>query len=450
MDLRDATGHRLTGATADGRDRYVDGCRQMLCLVDDPLAAAEAAIAAAPGMTMAHVLKAWLCLLGTEPAGLPMAVAALDRADDLPAGAREQAHRSAARALAQGRWHDAGRQLEDLSMRWPRDTLALQCGHQVDFFTGRTRLLRDRIARALPAWDAGVPGWHAVLGMHAFGLEENGEYDAALAAGEQAVALEPRDGWAWHAVAHVHEMRGDAARGIAWLASTRPVWSRGSFFHHLVWHLALFHLAADAPEAALALHDDPSAGIGARDSMPVLDLVDASSLLWRLALAGADVGDRWAALARGWQVAGGHGRYAFNDLHAMLAYVGAGDDAAADALLAAQQEALARGDDNAAFTRDVGAPAARAVRAYAAGDAAAAVQGLRPVLDVAHRFGGSHAQRELLELTLLAAAEQAGDAPLVAALAAERLARRPQSASARRLVARWPVRAFPEAPTTTT
>ena len=74
--------------------------------------------------------------------------------------AREQRHIAAAGALVDGRWREAARRLEDLSLEYPRDALALQVGHQLDFFLGDSRMLRDRIARALPAWDE-VPGWHA-------------------------------------------------------------------------------------------------------------------------------------------------------------------------------------------------------------------------------------------------------------------------------------------------
>src|SRR5262249_10305890 len=161
--------------------------------------------------------------------------------------------------------------------------------HQVDFFRGDSRMLRERIARALPAWDAGVPGWHALLGMHAFGLEETGDYAQAEAQGRRAVEIEPRDSWAWHAVAHVHEMRSQPRAGIAWLEPVRGTWAQGSFLAtHNVWHLALFKLELGDEDAALALYDDAIGGTG---STIVLDLVDASAMLWRLQLRGVDVGD---------------------------------------------------------------------------------------------------------------------------------------------------------------
>ncbi|HSQ72977.1 MAG TPA: tetratricopeptide repeat protein, partial [Rubrivivax sp.] len=122
-------------------------------------------------------------------------------------------------------------------------------------------------------------------------------------------------------------------------------------------------------------------------------------------------------------------------------YVGADRRREQQALLAAMQEALASDVDNAVFTREVGWPAVQAVHALGRGDAARAVQLLRPVRSNAHRFGGSHAQRDLVDLTLIEAAQRAGDVPLAAGLAAERRAQRPHSALARHLAARSPVAA---------
>src|SRR4051812_13905461 len=175
MSLTDATGHRVSGANPSSLAHFEHAARELLCLVDDPAASIDRAIEASPDMTMAHLLKAWLHLLGTEPGGLAVAKACCTAAAALDADARERGHLDAAQALAGGRWQEAALRLEDLNARYPRDTLALQVGHQIDFFRGDSRMLRDRIARVLPAWEPAVPGWHAVLGMHAFGLEETGD-----------------------------------------------------------------------------------------------------------------------------------------------------------------------------------------------------------------------------------------------------------------------------------
>src|SRR6185295_2934922 len=132
---------------------------------------------------------------GTEPAGVPVAKAALDAALDLPATLQEHGHLVAIGELANGGWHAASRTLEDVSIDHPHDLLALQVGHQIDFFTGNARMLRDRISRALGDWSPSMPGYHALLGMYAFGLEEMGDYAHAEVTGRQAVETEPRDSW---------------------------------------------------------------------------------------------------------------------------------------------------------------------------------------------------------------------------------------------------------------
>lgn len=436
MNLMDATGHRVSGATPAALDHYEQAARELLCLVDDPAATIDRSLAESPEMTMAHVLKAWLHLLGTEPSGVPVALACCEAAARLPADDREERHLAAASALAHGRWREAGLRLEDLSARYPRDTLALQAGHQIDFFRGDSRMLRDRIARALPAWDAQVPGWHAVLGMYAFGLEETADYAQAEAHGRAAVEIEPRDSWAWHAVAHVHEMRNAPRDGIEWLSPHRATWSRGSFLAtHNTWHLALFELELGEEQHVLRLYDEAVGGTG---SSVVLDLIDASAMLWRLRLRGVELGRRWDSVADRWSavLAGaGAGQYAFNDVHAMLAYVGADRAGAQAELLEAMEETAREKADNSEFTRAAGLPIARAIHALGRGDAEQALALLRPVRSQAHRFGGSHAQRDLVDQTMAEAARLAGDRPLAEALAHERAALRPHSAAAQRRVA---------------
>jgi hypothetical protein len=308
--------------------------------------------------------------------------------------------------------------LEDLTIDYPLDGLALQTGHQIDFFTGDSRMLRDRIARALPFWDAGMPGYHAVLGMHAFGLEETGDYARAEREGRLSVELEPRDGWGQHAVAHVMEMQNRRRDGIAWMRQNREAWSRDSFFAvHNWWHLALFHLGLDEIDQVLALFDGPIYG---KTSNVVLEMIDASALLWRLHLLGVDVVDRFQTLADHWTPVGTAGNYAFNDMHAMMAFVGGNRSKEAEAVLETQRSAIDGAGDNAAFNREVGYPAARAIKAFGDGDYSETVRLLRPVRNYAHRFGGSHAQRDLIDLTIIEAATRSGQDRLAEALRVER------------------------------
>ena len=428
MNQRDSAGHPMTGATAEGLACFETATHQSRCYIDDPVASVDAALAAAPQMVMAHVLKAYLHLLGTEPLALPVALVCHATAADLAASERERGHVEAVRLLTQGRWRAAGRVLEDVSIAYPCDALALQAGHQIDFFRGDSRMLRDRIARALPAWSKSIPGYHALLGMHAFGLEETGDYAQAEKQGRNAVELQRRDTWAWHAVAHAYEMRNQPKEGLAWMSTDIEAWAKDSFLAvHNWWHQAVYHLELGANDEALRLFDGPV--FGARSSV-VLELIDASALLWRLMLRDVDVGSRFDAVAANWAPIAAAGNYAFNDLHAMIAFVGAGRAKEQEAVIEAQRAVLdgeRAAADNLEFTREVGHPAARAIQAFGQGRYAECVELLRPIRHSAHRFGGSHAQRDLLDQTLIEASRRAGFHALTTALVRERVALRPRT-----------------------
>ncbi|HEY0884840.1 MAG TPA: tetratricopeptide repeat protein [Ramlibacter sp.] len=422
MKTRDAAGLAVSGASAESLAAYEKAAGELRCLIGDPVASVQAAIDSSPAMPMAHALHAWLHLLGTEPAGLGVARASLQAAKALPADDRERGHLRAIELLVEGRWRQSAQVLEDVSAAWPRDLLALQVGHQLDFFTGDSRMLRDRIARALPAWSASIPGYHAMLGMHAFGLEECGDYARAEEAGRRCVDLERRDGWGWHAVAHVMEMQNRSTDGVAWLRTDTDAWARESFLAvHNWWHLALFLLEQGDVDEVLRLCDGPIGGTG---SQVVLEMIDASALLWRLSLLGVDVGSRWDGIANRWAAVAGTGQYAFNEFHAMMAFVGSGRRDAQQTVIESLRAAASGSGDTAAFAREVGLDAALAIQAFGDGRYAETVRLLRPLRSQSHRFGGSHAQRDVIDLTLMAAATRSQQEALASALAAERLARR--------------------------
>lgn len=423
MPETDAAGLTLTGASPRAAANYRQAVSLYHSLHGAPLPLLQGAIADSPAFVMAHVLKADMLLVGTSPEVMAMGAAAVQAARDLPATDRERGHVAAATHMAAGRFAAAGRVLEDVSIAHPLDGVALQAGQLMDFMLGDNRMLRDRIGRALPAWSPQTPDYHAVLGMHAFGLEETGHYARAEAAGREAVALEPRNAWAQHAVAHVLEMQDRRADGIDWMRKANTAWQTDSLFGvHNWWHLALFHLGLGETDDVLALYDGPIFGGG---SDMAFDLLDAAALLWRLKLEGAATEDRFARLADAYERKGGYGLSAFDDAHAMMAFVGAGREVAARDLLAALETGAAGDGDNAMMTAEVGLPVARALRAFGRGLFGEACDNLRAVRNRAHRFGGSHAQRDVIDLTLIAAARAAGETSLERALLAERAAARP-------------------------
>jgi hypothetical protein len=311
----------------------------------------------------------------------------------------------------------------------PRDLLALQVAHVADFYLGQQRTLRDRVASVLPHWDENVPGFGFVLGMLAFGLEETNLFEMAETTGRRALALDPRDAWAVHAVAHVFEMKGQVTEGIDWLESRVDQWAPGNgLAYHNFWHLALFLLENGQENRTLALFDR---AVWPKPSSVALEMVDAASLLFRLHLRGIDVGGRARSVADAWDDSSYHGYYAFNDVHAIMAFVVDGRLDRARALADELEARAADDDSNAAMTREVGLPLARALIAFAERRYADVVTALVPLRITAHRFGGSNAQRDVIEQLLLVAAQRSGARSLVAALSAERRLLRPRNLFAR-------------------
>ena len=393
----------------------------------DPIADIEAVIAARPDFIMAHAFRAGVLATALDAAFLPEMRNSLAAAEALAprANARERGHIAALRAWAAGDIEAATEAWGRVAIEHPRDLLAVQLAHIGDFALGWSQMIRDRVARILPHWQRGEAGHGFLLGMHAFGLEESGEYDRAEAAGREAVAQNPQDGWAVHAVAHVLEMTGRSAEGTGFLRDSAPHWAPGSMFaYHNWWHLALFHLDRGEVAAALRLFDEQISAGGFGQAM---ELVDGAALLWRLHALDHDVGDRWAMVAPGWRDRVADTGLAFNDLHAMMAMIGIGDEAGQREVLDAAARAAEGSGTNAMMAREVGLPACRGFAAFARGDYAAAVELLLPLRGKANRFGGSHAQRDVFAWTLMEAALRGGNRRLAEALAAERLAARPES-----------------------
>jgi tetratricopeptide (TPR) repeat protein len=440
MQGHDARGLEMTGALGSTRDGYEKALAELQCYVGDPMRSIDDVLSEKPDFAMGHILRAYLPLVGTESLMLADARASHGKLSDLALNDREKRHAGALQAFLDGTWEIAMQRLEDLLVAYPRDALALQVAHLFDFLRGDNRNLRDRVARRLYAWTRADPGYHALLGMHAFGLEEMGEYDRAVENGREAVALNVKDGWAYHAVTHVREMQNRPEDGIAWLTANETGWAEGSFFAiHNWWHLALYHLELDHTDRVLALFDGP---IRSTRSGGVNDLLDASALLWRLKLRDIDVGDRWQEVADSWARMVDHGYYAFNDVHALMSFIGAGRGDLIERQRAALKKTAAGRGSGAMMARDVGEPVADALIAFASGRYGEVVKRLEYLRPIAHRFGGSHAQRDLIDLTLIEAAKRAGQRQLVSALAGERSFARPRSSLARRY-ASWGSEAVP-------
>ena len=397
----------------------------------DPLARIQSALDADPGFAMGHCLRAGLLVMATDRNVVPLLAESVEAVEALGrrANDRERAHAAAARAWLEGDFAGSIRRYGDILLDYPQDLLALQVAHVGDFFLGASSMLRDRVAQVLPSWHPDMPGFSYVLGMYAFGLEETALFSRAEDTGRRALEMNPRDPWAVHAVAHVMEMQGRLRDGIEWLSARESDWAlNNGFAFHNWWHLALYHLDAgpDVSGSAnvLELYDRK---IRPTPSQAPLEMIDAAAMLWRLQLRGVDVGKRWEQLVEGWEPFAEHAYYAFNDVHAVMTFVGARRFDLAQRTLAAMEQRAWGVHTNAMMTRDVGLPLANALVSFGMEQYAEAVNMLLPIRTIAHRFGGSNAQRDLIHLTLTEAALRSGNAKLARALASERTQLKPTS-----------------------
>jgi tetratricopeptide (TPR) repeat protein len=254
----------------------------------DPVGLLRDAAEQDPAFTLGHSAVASLLVLNGFRGDNPAVTGSLANAEASIGGAtsREKRHLAAAKAWAAGEIIAATDIWEDILLEHPADALALRFAHDSYFYLGHSLSIRDSIARVLPAWDKQGPNYGYILGDYAFGLEEAGELQKAEVVGRQALDLNSEDAWAVHAIAHVLETQSRQEEGIKFLKASRPDWSKAPALSiHNGWHLALYLIEDGRFQEVLEEYDRHIAPRLGEDSL--LDLVDASALLWRLELAGA-------------------------------------------------------------------------------------------------------------------------------------------------------------------
>lgn len=433
--ITDKQGNTLPGATHESAGLFDRAVEAFNIYRGDPFALLDAALDITPDFTMARVFKAHLLALATEPDATQKASKLIADLKSNKLSEREISHVAALELLVKGHWSKAAEALDRHNIDYPKDLIALQSGHLMDFYRANGRNLRDRIARVLPYWSADTPGYSILLGMYAFGLEETGDYGRAEENGRHAIALEPFDCWAHHAVTHVMEMQGRPEDGIGWMVAREPFWSGDDNFFkvHNWWHHCLFHLDIGQTEKVLELYDTT---IREGQSTMALDLVDASALLWRLELSAIDVGDRWRELASAWDAHMEGSTYPFNDWHAVMAYLGAGRDSDVNRIISALSHSTLGPAETDGWAVRNALPLINGFAAFRRGEYRSATEHLYSARHIVNSFGGSHAQRDIIDLTLTEAAIRGNQHHLAQALINERVNLKPHGGGNLRLLSR--------------
>lgn len=395
-----------TTSTA-ARDAYIRGLDLLLMLHAGILDAFDEAIAADPGFALAHVARAQVLLMFADAPG---ARAALDQAEALAPGVtpREASQIRFFRTLMTAPITTTIAAMEEHLAQWPRDAIVLNTTANPNGLLGSCGEIgqKARLATLMTglAPHYGDDWWFD--SSYAMALNENGQRDAARPIIARSFARQPASGWIAHSQAHLYYEDGEPETARAFLAEWLKTYPRGGILHgHLHWHQALGALAEGDVDAAVHLYRE-AISLAGHSGFPRQKLQDAVSFLWRVELAGAPRDEAaWRELHDFAVTHFPQANVAFADLHVVLAQSIAGDGTGLDARLR-QMEDLARSGRYP--SGPVIPTAARAFRAFQRGDFSTVIDLLEPILAQSERIGGSRAQTDLVEFTLLKACVQAG------------------------------------------
>ena len=422
--LTDRYGQPIGTSSQASREAYVAGTACLLSAAHGDSAHLARAVEADPDFAVAHAALARAGFLMADVAGARQSAA---RARELAAKAspREQGHVDALCLAIEGKPVEALAATQAHLVQHPRDAMVASPATGVFGligFSGRQGREPEQVA-FLEALRAELADDWWFQAVYAFALEEVGRLDEALELIERSMAKNPRNAHGAHIKAHVLYELGEDRAALDYLDSWLPAYPRAGLMHcHISWHVALFALMVGDAARAWQVYEAQVHPGGAWG--PALNVAtDAPAFLWRAELAGharrpamwKDVHDY---ARKSFPKAG----VAFVDMHRALAHVAAGDNDGIAAIVSELEQRVAAGRSPAG---DVVPRLAMGLAAYERADWSAAITALEPALAETVRIGGSRAQRDVIENTLLAAYLKAGRDADARKLVAARTDRRP-------------------------
>jgi len=286
---------------------------------------------------------------------------------------------------------------------WPRDALVVASGANPNGLIGGSGRIgqKHQIAALMDSLAPHYGDDFWFLSYHAMGLSEDGQLAAARAKIEQSLAANPNNAHGAHGFAHVCNESGELNAARSFLSEWLTAYPREGFFYgHLSWHLSLCEIQAGEWTKALQLYQDALA-LDRHSGGPQQKVSDGAAFLWRSELAGQPRDTAaWRALYDYANSALPRPGAGLADLHIILARAVIGDDAALD-IRARQMAELAR---EGRYPSGSYLPTlARGFRAFGLGDFQGAIEELAPLAGENERVGGSRAQHDLIDFTLLRA-----------------------------------------------
>ena len=389
--LTDFYGNQLTTSTGLARDSYDIGLRAFLSANYGAQEAFSQAIEADPNFALAYLGLARAFMSSGQVAE---AKAALGNAKNLLEGVtdREKSHFLCCEFILSGEAKKARMAVHNHVSEWPRDAMIAQMSTSVFGLigfsgeAGRENDLLEYTAKLLPHY--GEDWW--MMSMHAISLCETGQTLKSMQLMEKALSLNSRNANAAHFFAHILYEENEVSAGRDYLAAWMPNYDRRSFLHgHLSWHQALWALH-DGDETSMWEIVDSSVSQEKGSSLPINALTDTASIYYRAELAGFNVStERWFKLSEYAAQKFPNMGQSFADIHAALAHAMAGNEEYLNKLI----------DGNTGFAGDIVPALAKAWKGISENKWDKAREELETTSSEFERFGGSRAQRDLLEFT---------------------------------------------------
>ena len=405
--LTDRYGLPLSTTDVAARDAYEDGVNLLLTVYPGAAAAFDRAIAADPGFALAHIGKGRALQLAGNVAGMRECLAAAQGLRE-KGSERERSHIDVFALLFAGQAVAALAAIRAHVETWPRDALVLSLAANQGGLIGMSGLsgreqglidFLDPLARHY-----GEDWWFEA--HHGMALSEIGRHNAARPKIERSLAQNRRNAYGAHAFAHLCYETGERDAGIAFLRDWLPLYDRGGgLFGHLNWHLGLFELHAGNLDGGLRLYNDAFCADDHRGAVHQ-KLSDSSSFLWRSELAGHPRDPaRWAKLVAYAREKLPRPGFSLADWHVAMTFAAVGDEKALEEWIKGIEELVDAGRYPSGATIPI---VARAFAAFQRGDYAATIDLIVPMLPDRERMGGSRAQIDLVEATLMRAYLNAG------------------------------------------
>lgn len=426
MACCDSRGLPITTSSDEAARLYREGVDLLLSAWPEADSRLDEAIAADPNLAVARAARARLHGIRGEAAAARAAIGEAVRIGQAHLTDRERSHISTIALAVTGQPAKAlDASLAHLDT-WPRDVVIMSLplgAFGLLAFSGRANHnearvdLCERNARHFAKedwWFLAFRGWAHV---------ENGAVAHGRGLTEQGLSLRRANANAAHALSHAMFEAGAAAEAEAFIKDWLPSYDRAGTMHgHIAWHAALAALERGDADGALAIYTE-NVQPSVTHALPLNVVSDSVSLLWRLQVYGYEVPmGLWEAArtyALGYYDKAG---FAFADVHMGLLAAAIGDTHGATERI----DALLRLVEAGTLAAGPVVPAiCQAALAFVDQDYALCSRILEPVAPEVVRIGGSGAQREIVEDTLLQAYIRGGEIQKARALLESRLHRRP-------------------------